>query len=551
MINQDSVPPGRNIVFQPGVDWWQKRLLITAVITVIMLVIFSGIDDTPLTNSTETRVAGIATQMYLDQDYVVPKLNGQPFLEKPPLYSWLTVVSYKIFGISYWSSRLPSALAAIGLLILLSVQMRARKYPIAVQLVSILTLVTMAEFWSYSRTASQDMVLAFGVALSLLSLYRYLDSDHYRYLVPSAVGIAIAAMAKGVFGISVIIMVVLPYFLLSNRDKDRGHWLKQFFALGVAFSCGLIPLAIWLWFLYAQAGWDAFYTVTWVNSVGRFLGQYQHGGHVEAWYYYLARVPVLFEPWLPIVFVGVWYLVKEGKLSGYRLLLICWLFAPIFLLSLSSSKREVYLLSIYPSACLLITDAVNRFYRIGERTLSMQHARLPRHALSFQLFLSTILLAGVFYLALFKWQAGLYTITVAAISALALFAAVFYRVKADVGRALAWSLASICLLFIVYGGVLDPNEGKARSYEAVFDNAVFSDANAEIGLYRPQERTSGAAVYYLRRVVKQLDTPEELAVFMRQYPDHVVISEDKELLKLPGDIQKISVSSDTMYVLTR
>src|SRR3954449_4235918 len=47
-------------------------------------------------------------------DWVVPPLQGQPYLDKPPLLYWLVVLSYKLFGVQAWAARLVPALAVHG-----------------------------------------------------------------------------------------------------------------------------------------------------------------------------------------------------------------------------------------------------------------------------------------------------------------------------------------------------------------------------------------------------------------------------------------------------
>src|ERR1041385_1013758 len=70
--------------------------------------------DHSLWNPDETRDAGIARSMFVDKDFVVPRLNGEAFLEKPPLYYWSTSLVYGLAGrITAGLTRLPAALYGI------------------------------------------------------------------------------------------------------------------------------------------------------------------------------------------------------------------------------------------------------------------------------------------------------------------------------------------------------------------------------------------------------------------------------------------------------
>ena len=68
----------------------------------------------PFLDPDEGLYATIAQEMLGDSDWVIPHVNGLPYLEKPPLYFWLTALAFRVAGPSEWATRLPSALAALG-----------------------------------------------------------------------------------------------------------------------------------------------------------------------------------------------------------------------------------------------------------------------------------------------------------------------------------------------------------------------------------------------------------------------------------------------------
>src|SRR5436853_6740161 len=69
---------------------------------------------TPLLEPEEARYAEIPRQMLVADRWVVPVLNGQDYLDKPPLFYWLVMASYRVFGVHDWSARLVAG--AIGVL---------------------------------------------------------------------------------------------------------------------------------------------------------------------------------------------------------------------------------------------------------------------------------------------------------------------------------------------------------------------------------------------------------------------------------------------------
>ncbi|OXC88142.1 dolichyl-phosphate-mannose--protein mannosyltransferase [Achromobacter sp. KAs 3-5] len=66
----------------------------------------------PLTLPDEGRYAGVAWDMLRSGSHAVPLLDGMPYFHKPPLYYWLTELSFSVFGVHPWAARLPSWLAA-------------------------------------------------------------------------------------------------------------------------------------------------------------------------------------------------------------------------------------------------------------------------------------------------------------------------------------------------------------------------------------------------------------------------------------------------------
>src|SRR5947209_19271058 len=77
---------------------------------------FFGLAHFGLVGADEPRYAQIAREMLDRRDWVTPTLFGKFWLEKPVLYYWSAIVSYKIFGVSDWAARLPTAVFATGMI---------------------------------------------------------------------------------------------------------------------------------------------------------------------------------------------------------------------------------------------------------------------------------------------------------------------------------------------------------------------------------------------------------------------------------------------------
>ena len=62
----------------------------------------------------EAEYAGVAHAMNAAGDYLVPRLFGRLYPDKPPLSEWLTAASFRALGESEASGRLPHVLLAAG-----------------------------------------------------------------------------------------------------------------------------------------------------------------------------------------------------------------------------------------------------------------------------------------------------------------------------------------------------------------------------------------------------------------------------------------------------
>jgi 4-amino-4-deoxy-L-arabinose transferase-like glycosyltransferase len=82
-------------------------------------VIFQNLGTAHLFEPDEGRNAERGRELLLLNDWVIPHENFVPALNKPIFLYWLIAIAYKLFGVSEWSARLPSALAALGCLFLI------------------------------------------------------------------------------------------------------------------------------------------------------------------------------------------------------------------------------------------------------------------------------------------------------------------------------------------------------------------------------------------------------------------------------------------------
>lgn len=331
--------------------WWWVLLL-------GLLLFLPGIAVSELQSGDETRVAGIAAEMFVEHEYLLPQLDGQPFLEYPPLYYQLTALSYSVFGVNTFAARLPAAIFAIGGMLLVFGFGLKLKFTPGAALFSALLLATGAQYYSYAGKCMVDMGLAFFILLSISGFYSYVETagkKRFAWLALYALGMAGGIGTKGLLGIALPASVLGCWLLLRDWRERRISW-RRYLALGGGAAFGLGAAILWYAAIFCHCGEELFHEAWYVNNFGRFTGS--QGDHVEGWYYYLLKLPELFQPWLIVLFAALWSAWRQVRRnsSSSRLLLLLFLLLPFLALSVASSKRIVYLLPLY-AACALLCGA--------------------------------------------------------------------------------------------------------------------------------------------------------------------------------------------------
>ena len=96
-----------------------KIQLFTGITCAVLLTIayLSHLGYLPLSTVTdEPRRALVAAEMMISGDYITPTINGEIYLNKPPLYNWIVIAYFKMFGsYSMFAFRLPVIIATLGM----------------------------------------------------------------------------------------------------------------------------------------------------------------------------------------------------------------------------------------------------------------------------------------------------------------------------------------------------------------------------------------------------------------------------------------------------
>ncbi len=162
-------------------------------IVIVAVAAFVGLGSHGLWTPDEPRDAAIGKTMLESGDWMVPRLNGQPFLEKPPLAWWGMVVADRLLGASAAVARVPSACCAFAALLLVFAVAR-RLAGTTAGLLALAVLATTAQFSTDMHRAIVDPPLVLFVAVAHVAIWRQRTATAPR---SRALAVAVAALAIG------------------------------------------------------------------------------------------------------------------------------------------------------------------------------------------------------------------------------------------------------------------------------------------------------------------------------------------------------------------
>jgi 4-amino-4-deoxy-L-arabinose transferase-like glycosyltransferase len=348
----------------------QENIQYAVLIFACIALCFTGIVHRDLWTPDEPRVAAVSLEMSRNGNFIIPYLAGEPFIEKPPLHFALAAGLTRIFGATIGNTgaiRLLSALMAIGTLAV-TFLLAKRLGGITLALPSAVILATMPGFIDNFHRIRVDPSLAFFVAAAIWCFAEVYVADRRWYCLPAGLFTAGAFLVKGFIGPVLIGMGWLGLAIPWGIKRIRGQGKPQFYVCvhGVGVLLFVILIGSWMALFRLKGGADLWNIWLWKNQVGRLLGTSQEFSHLQPgkWYYYLIALAMYGIPWLSAIFLWVWSffkdLFKKHPISATRVFLLVWGFGTLVLLTLSVTKRAVYLTPALPAFAIMGADVFKK-----------------------------------------------------------------------------------------------------------------------------------------------------------------------------------------------
>lgn len=291
------------------------------------------------------RYAAVGLQMWTEGPPGVMRLNPEtPYFNKPPLAIAIHGLFLKLFGVHLAVARVPSILAALGVVILsvLTVRLIASR---AEAVVSGLVLATTYEFFRRTREISLDFWQLFFVMLAVYVVVKALKQNRPGGLALALAGVplGLALLCKPLVALAVL-PILAGWAWLAGR-RQAAVWLLTA-TLAVALLVAL-PWHLYMWSLYGPAFAQQYFG----HEV---LSRAQGNLKSNPFHYYFANLLKTYWPWLLAVAWAVrqrWFRLGQPQRRRFRDLTWLggfWVACVLLMLSFFPDKKVNYPLPVYP-----------------------------------------------------------------------------------------------------------------------------------------------------------------------------------------------------------
>ncbi|MFN3875858.1 MAG: ArnT family glycosyltransferase, partial [Flavobacteriales bacterium] len=249
--------------------------------------------------------ASQSRDMLRQSDWLKLYWNGNDYLDKPPLLFWLSALSFKVFGVSNWSYKLPSILFAfVGVeatrrfALLHHAPETARR--------AALIYGGCAAFLLMTSDIRCDTILTASVILAVWGGVAFVEQQRWWQLLLLAAAVSSGMLVKGPIGAMAPALAIGGHVVLGRkwRALRDARWLLLPALVGLA----LTPMCIGL---YEQFGMHGLRFYFWEQSFGRITGENKWVDDSTK-LYFLHELPWQVLPWTLFVLLGLAHSLRDA-----------------------------------------------------------------------------------------------------------------------------------------------------------------------------------------------------------------------------------------------
>jgi 4-amino-4-deoxy-L-arabinose transferase-like glycosyltransferase len=411
-----------------GTSFW-----LVAIITI--LIVFFNLGGVPLLDPDEPVYAETPREMFTFNEFVSPRIYGEYWYDKPPMYYWLVAASYKVFGMNEFAARFPSAIFAVACTLVVYLSGR-RLFNERAGMAGALVLATSIEFFYLGKAAVTDITLLFFLSVSLLS---FIEKRYYTAYIFAG----LATLTKGPIGL-LFPGGIIFFYLLATHNWSQLKSMK----IPSGLLIYTIVAAPWYVIMYSLHGGIFIDTFLGFHNITRFTSPEHPEGAL--WYYYIPVLILGFFPWTAIMLQSIWTSLTKSRNNFSSLLFLnIWALLIFIFFTISQTKLVSYILPMYPPLAMLAGWYIDYLWTAYAKTYSSSWAI----SLGILSILFTVgMLMGIKAMPLL--QNGVYIISIIFVL-MALFVVYFVRTK-QISRVFWTQITAMTLFAIVLFSIVFP-----------------------------------------------------------------------------------------------
>ncbi len=340
-------PPGLHVSNDSANEYLPRRLerMDVALVWFFGLsMLLIGLGSSRVLTYHEVVYAQPAREMLATGDFIIPRISGVPFLDKPPGNTWLIAASLGLFqSDAEWVARLPSVLSVVLTAWLIG-SLAANWFGRRLGVLTSLVYLTSVHVTLQGRLAEADTALALFNTAAMVVYARSQVGPHEERWQSRWAPVLFYALLAYCFLIKSLIGPVLVgascgLFILAQGELRRAKFFIN--------PWGLLTFAaiVGAWLLAAYRMHPPIVEWMTAHTFGRFQGTM---GLNDPWWSYFYSVPLMLLPWFPLVLVGVWHCARRGWWHDARWQwLACWFLGGMAILAASSFKSKHYPIPLF------------------------------------------------------------------------------------------------------------------------------------------------------------------------------------------------------------
>lgn len=356
-----------------------------------IFVSFSGI-AVPFFSNDPALYAAISKRMVQTGDYWNLYVYGIDWLDKPHFPFWMSAFSFKIFGISEWSYRLP-ALLFILLGSFYTYLLAKKIYNTDVAQIAVLILLSAQHLLMSNTDVRAEPYLLALIIGAMYHFYNLFQRFSVLDLLLGSLMAGCAAMTKGIYGLVPIGTGIIGHALFTQQFREFFRW--RWMLAGIFTVIFILPeiYAVYIQFdkhpekiVFGKTGVSGVKWFLWNSQFGRFVNTGPITRETGDPSYYVHTLLWAFAPWCVLLYYvlvkKLVFVFKRTRLKEY--ICISAILPMLLLFSFSKFQLNFYTNILFPFFSILVASFVCSVFSQGER----------KFYTASQLLYSTVFIAG-------------------------------------------------------------------------------------------------------------------------------------------------------------